>query len=147
VTLVASPATELFPALSPDGRWLAYSSNESGTPEVYVRPFPETASARWQVSTAGGSQPLWAASGRELFYINGKRDLTVAEIRPGAAFAVGEQTVLFSTAPYTTGAGVHSYAVTADGKRFMLAQDGEPLQQSELVVAQGWLQHLAAGAK
>jgi serine/threonine-protein kinase len=142
VMLVASPATEFFPALSPDGRWLAYSSDESGTPEVYVRPFPETASAKWQVSTAGGQQPLWAASGRELFYINGKRELVAAEIRPGAALSVGEQRVLFSTAPYTGGAGVHGYSVTADGKRFMLTQEGEPLQESELVVAQGWLQQL-----
>ena len=142
LTLVASPATELFPALSPDGRWLAYSSNESGAPEIYVRPFPETATARWQASTAGGTQPIWAASGRELFYINGKRDLIAAEIRPGATFAVGAQRVLFSTAPYTTGAGVHGYAATADGKRFMLTQEGEPLQESELVVAQEWLRQL-----
>ena len=144
--LVASPATELFPSLSPDGRWLAYSSNESGSPEIYVRPFPETATARWQVSTAGGTQPLWAAGGRELYYINGKRDLVAAEIRPGAAFSVGEQKVLFSTAPYTAGAGVHSYAVTGDGKRFMLTQEGEPLQESELVVAQGWLRQVAGKA-
>jgi serine/threonine-protein kinase len=142
VMLVATAATELFPSLSPDGRWLAYSSNESGTPEVYVRPFPETASAKWQVSTAGGQQPLWAASGRELYYINGKRDMIAAQIHPGATFSVGEQKALFSTAPYTGGAGVHGYAVTADGKRFLVTQEGEPLQESELVVAQGWLQQL-----
>jgi Tol biopolymer transport system component len=137
---VASPATELFPSLSPDGHWLAYSSTESGTAEVYVRPFPETSTAKWQVSTSGGGQPLWAASGRELFYINGKRELVAAEIKPGASFVVGEQRALFSTAPYTVGAGIHSYAVTADGRRFMMTQEGEPLQESELVVAQGWLQ-------
>ncbi|MEO7477192.1 MAG: hypothetical protein ABIY46_17855, partial [Gemmatimonadales bacterium] len=148
VTLVASPANELFPSLSPDARWLAYTSNESGTPEVYVRPFPETATAKWQVSTAGGAQPLWAASGRELYYINGKRDLVAAEVRAGAAFAVGEQRVLFSTAPYTGGSGIPGYAATADGRRFMFTQEGEPLQESELVVAQGWLPQLQAkGAK
>jgi eukaryotic-like serine/threonine-protein kinase len=142
VSLVASPAAELFPSLSPDGRWLAYTSNESGTNEVYVRPFPETSTAKWQVSTSGGQQPLWAASGRELFYINGKRELVSAEIRPGAALAVGEQRTLFSTAPFSGGAGIHSYAVTADSRRFMMTQEGEPLQESELVVAQGWLQQV-----
>jgi hypothetical protein len=131
----------MFPALSPDGRWLAYGSNESGTPEIYVRPFPATATAKWQVSTAGGRWPRWAASGRELFYVNGKGDMVSAEIRPGTALAVGEQRVLFSTAPYAPGSGIHGYAVTADGRRFMMMQEGEPLQQSELVVAEGWLQH------
>ncbi len=148
VTLVASAATELFPSLSPDARWLAYTSDESGTPEVYVRPFPETATAKWQVSTAGGQQPRWAGSGRELYYLNGKRDLVAAEIRPGATFSVGEQRVLFSTAPYAGGAGVHGYAAASDGKRFMFTQEGEPLQESELVVAQGWLRQVVGkGAK
>ena len=55
VTLVSTPARETSPALSPDGKWLAYASDESGTFEIYVRPFPNVATARWQVSTAGGS--------------------------------------------------------------------------------------------
>ena len=91
VPLVATPSAELFPAVSPDGRWLAYGSNESGTAEVYVRPFPETGSAKWQVSTAGGREPTWSPSGRELFYINGKAEMVSAEITPGAAFGVGRQ--------------------------------------------------------
>jgi Tol biopolymer transport system component len=140
--LVTSPAADLFPSLSPDGRWLAYSSNESGAAEVYVRPFPETSTAKWQVSTAGGTQPLWSADGRELYYINGKRALVMAAIRPGPTLVVGEQKVLFSTAAYTSGAGVPGYAVSPDGRRFIFTQDGEPLQESELVVAQGWLQQL-----
>ncbi len=90
VPLVASPAVELFPALSPDGRWLAYASNESGTFEVYVRPFPETASAKWQVSTAGGNEPAWSSTGRELFYINAKGDMVSAEI-PGGWHLFGGQ--------------------------------------------------------
>jgi serine/threonine-protein kinase len=69
--LVVGTTDSRFPALSPDERWLAYSSDESGTAEIYVRPFPETSSAKWQVSTAGGSQPAWSKSGRQLYYING----------------------------------------------------------------------------
>jgi serine/threonine-protein kinase len=137
--LVRSAATEILPALSPDGRWLAYASNESGTAEVYVRPFPETGTAKWQVSTAGGRQPLWARNGRELFYINNRSELVLAQLLPGAAFAVGEQRVLFSTAQYAAGSGVHGYAVSPDDQRFLVTREGEALQESELVVAQHWL--------
>ena len=111
-----------------------------------MRPFPETATAKWQVSTAGGTQPIWAASGRELFYINGKRDLVAAEIRPGAAFSVGEQRVLFSRRRTRPGPGSTATRLTGDGKRFMLTQEGEPLQESELVVAQGWLRQVEGKA-
>ena len=139
VSLVTSQATEMFPSLSRDGRWLAYSSNESGTPEVYVRPFPETSSAKWQVSTAGGRQPLWSSNGRELFFLNGKSELVAAEIRPGATFSVGAQRVLFSAAEYSGGGGIPGYAVSPDDRRFLFVREGEALQESELVVAQHWL--------
>ena len=145
VTLVASPATEFFPSLSPDGRWLAYASNESGTPEIYVRPFPETGTARWQVSTTGGGQPLWSRAGRELFYINGKGEMMSAEVRTGATFAVGEQRVLFSTTPYLIGTGVHTYSLSPDDKRFLMLQEGESIQQSELVLAEHWTQRVLQG--
>ena len=59
---------ELNAEISPDGRWLAYQSNSSGAFEVYVRPFPDVARGQWQVSTAGGTEPLWARDSRELFY-------------------------------------------------------------------------------
>jgi hypothetical protein len=110
VPLVATAATENFPALSPDGRWLAYTSNESGAPEVYVRPFPATATAKWQVSTAGGVEPAWASTGRELLYINGKFEMVSAEIAPGATFAVGRQRTLFSVAQLARPGPVPSYA-------------------------------------
>ena len=73
----------MHPALSPDGRWLAYASNESGAFEIYVRPFPETSSAKWQVSTAGGGEPTWSRTGRELFYLNGRSEMVSAEIQAG----------------------------------------------------------------
>ncbi len=71
--LVTGPASEIHPAVSPDGRWLAYASDESGTAEIYVRPFPDAGSARWQVSTAGGVSPIWSHSGKELFYRSNRR--------------------------------------------------------------------------
>jgi serine/threonine-protein kinase len=144
VPLVASPAAEVYPALSPDGRWLAYSSDESGSPEVYVRPFPETASAKWQVSTAGGAEPTWSSTGRELFYINGKNELVSAEIPPGATFSVGAQRTLFSMVPFTRAGPVPSFYPSADGKRFLMLREGEAGQPGELIVAEHWEQQLAA---
>jgi serine/threonine-protein kinase len=79
VPLVATGYDETSPAVSPDGRWLAYTSDESGRPEVYVRPFPNTNDGRWLVSAGGGQEPVWAHSGRELFY-RGSGDLMVVEV-------------------------------------------------------------------
>jgi eukaryotic-like serine/threonine-protein kinase len=140
--LVSSAATNTFPALSPDERWLAYGSDESGTMEIYVRPFPETSSAKWQVSTAGGSQPVWSMSGRQLYYVNGKNELVAADVRPGATFAVGEQRTLFSLAPFLRLGPIPSYDVTADDRRFLMLREGESAQESELIVAQHWLDAL-----
>jgi len=142
VPLVSSPATDLFPALSPDGRWLAYGSDESGTMEVYVRPFPETATAKWQVSSSGGSEPVWSKSGRQLYYINGKTELVAADIKSVPTFSVEQQRVLFSMAPFVRQGSIQSYDVTADESRFLMVREGEPSQQSELIVAENWLETL-----
>ncbi len=66
------------PKVSPDGRWMAYMSDESGKSEIYVRPFPEVNQGRWQVSTGGGDTPLWSPDGRELFYRSGDAVMAVA---------------------------------------------------------------------
>jgi serine/threonine-protein kinase len=140
--LVTTNASEGEPALSPDGRWLAYVSDESGASEVYVRPFPEVASARWQVSTTGGGEPVWANSGRELYYRNGRNELVAAEIRAGASFAVGEQKVLFSVTPYLDLGFMQSYNVSPDDRRFLMVREGAPSQVSELILTENWLQEL-----
>jgi len=140
VPLVATSAAEMFPALSPDGHWLAYASNESGQSEVYVRPFPETATAKWQVSTAGGSEPAWASTGRELLYLNGKGEMTSAEVQPGATFSLGKQHPLFSATQFSRPGPVPSFSLTPDDKRFLMVREGDNSQQSELIVAENWLQ-------
>ena len=81
IPLVATKFTEVAPALSPDGRWLAYTSNESGQSEIYVVPFPNTGSAKWAVSTRGGTEPQWSHSGRELFYRDGSGNVVAVAIR------------------------------------------------------------------
>jgi serine/threonine protein kinase/Tol biopolymer transport system component len=146
IPLVATPAVELYPALSPDNRWLAYSSDESGTFEVYVRPFPETAGAKWQVSTAGGSQPSWSSTGRELLYVNGKNEMISAQIPPGTTFAVGAQHPLFSVQQFAAVGAVPAYWLTPDDKRFLVLREGAAGQPGELVVAENWQQQLRAQA-
>jgi eukaryotic-like serine/threonine-protein kinase len=145
--LVTSGASNRFPALSPDERWLAYASDESGTTEIYVRPFPETSSAKWQVSTAGGSEPVWSRSSRQLYYLSGKNELVAADIRPGATFAVGEQRPLFSFAPFLRLGPIPSYVVSGDDRRFLMLREGESAQESELIVALHWLDGLKVKGK
>jgi len=140
--LVNSGGNNMFPALSSDQHWLAYASDESGSMEIYVRPFPETSSAKWQVSTAGGTMPVWSKGGRQLYYLNGKNELVAADIRPGATFAVGEQRPLFSFAPYVRPGPIPGYDVTADDKRFLMLREGETAQESEFIVAVHWLDEL-----
>jgi serine/threonine-protein kinase len=142
VPLVASPAAEFYPALSTDGRWLAYTSNESGAPELYVRPFPQTAAAKWQVSTAGGREPAWGRSGRELFYLNGRNEMVVAEVQTGQTFSVGKQRTLFPASDFARPGPVPSFSVSPDDKRFLMIREGEASQQSELIVAENWLEGL-----
>jgi Tol biopolymer transport system component len=142
IPLVVTPFAEYTPSLSPDGRWLAYSSDESGTREVYVRPFPHTGTARWRVSIAGGTEPLWSRSGRELFYKNGRRELVAVAVPRGETFTVGEQRVLFSTAVYDDDDALfRTYDVSPDGTRFVMIRP--PRRSSdELIVVENFFEEL-----
>jgi hypothetical protein len=140
--LLTTAADEKALALSPDGRWLAYTSNESGTNEIYVRPFPETSTAKWQVSTAGGAEPAWSSNGRELLYINGKAEMVSADIAPGPTFSVGRQHPLFSVSQLARPGPVPAFSLSPDDKRFLMVREGETAVQSELIVAENWVQEL-----
>jgi hypothetical protein len=147
VPLVTGPATELDPAVSPDGKWLAYSSNESGVSEVYVRPFPDAGSARWQVSTAGGTDPVWSHSGKELFYRSAQESLVTIAVRPGATFTFEQPKALFSTAPYVAAAPIASFDVSPDDRRFLLLRETAPNERNELIVVQNWTQEMKTRAR
>jgi hypothetical protein len=97
ITVAAGPADEYMPAISPDGRWIAYVSLEAGKEEVYVRPVPGVDRARWQVSPAGGTNPVWAHSGRELFYVALGDSMVAASVRGAEDFQVTGRETLFST--------------------------------------------------
>jgi Tol biopolymer transport system component/tRNA A-37 threonylcarbamoyl transferase component Bud32 len=117
--LAARTYNQMSPALSPDGRWLAYTSDESGRDEVYVRPFPDVETGRWQISRDGGAEPVWSHSGRELFFRSETPVAVVSvPVLAGAGFATGERQVLFEDRFFRD--RFHAqYAVTADDRRFL----------------------------
>jgi len=144
VALAASAFTELEPALSPDGRWLAYASNESGFNEIYVRPFPDAGSARWQVSNGGGDEPRWSADGRELYFIASGR-LTAAEVRTSDGFAASELVPLFAVSGYLQPGFHQSYDVTRDGRfLFARAEEGPEGAGRRMVQVTGWFADVRA---
>jgi serine/threonine-protein kinase len=142
--LVPTGFDEYSPALSPDGQWLAYVSDESGRREVYVQPFPNAGEAKWQVSTTGGNEPVWAHSGRELFYKSGSNELISAEVLPGTTFVVGEQRALFSTAAYQSENFHQAYDVTADDQRFVMVRVAITGEEGGLIVVENFFEELRA---
>ncbi len=131
------------PQLSPDGRWLAYQSDESGRLEVLVRPYPDVQSGRWQVSTAGGSLPRWRHDGRELFFLDGTA-LAAMAVPSGPAFTVGAARRLFDVTPFGTRLGV-DYDVSPDGRQFLfvLARPAAARPPAEIIVVQRWAGEVA----
>ncbi|HXI20979.1 MAG TPA: hypothetical protein VNH46_07840, partial [Gemmatimonadales bacterium] len=147
VPLLATPFSELEPALSPDTKWLAYSSNESGAEEVYVRPFPGTASGgRWQISTAGGSQPRWSPDGRQLFFMDGAGRLIAAEVRASPGFGVLQRQPLFDVRDYIIDPFHQSYEVMPDGKSFLFLRSHQGAMPIEprTVLVRHWFTDLRA---
>ena len=147
--LLAGSFDEVSAALSPDGRWLAYSSNESGRFEIYVRPFPAVDNGRWQVSRDGGTEPRWAHNGRELFYRSDVALMSVA-VAPGASFVTGEQKALFPAATFLTGGNHQLYEVSPDDRQFLfLRTTGGPQAAGPAYVIQvsNWLGELRASRR
>jgi serine/threonine-protein kinase len=133
--------------ISPDGRWLAYDSNESGQWEVYVRPFPAVDSGRWQISSEGGTRPLWSRSGRELFFLNAAKRMAVVAVQPGAAFAYAKAQLLFDATHYTWGGDPFRYFdISADGKRFLMIKNPDATSDAathpSIVVVSNWFDEL-----
>ena len=124
IPLVATEYAEHAPAVSPDGRWLAYSSNETGRYEVFVRLFPDVESGKRQVSTEGGMAPRWAHNGRELFYVNGDQGFVVASIETDPDFRVlGQETLFTIPSGYLLAAGLNFYDVAPDDERFLMGRN------------------------
>jgi Tol biopolymer transport system component len=124
---------------SPDGRWVAYSSNESGKWEIYVAPFPGPG-GNWKISTAGGTQPRWRRDGKELFYLAPDSKLMAVDVAPGATFEAGSAKPLFQARfrePVSAN-DVFSYDVSADGQRFLVTTRVDEIPSSPLTLVVNW---------
>jgi dipeptidyl aminopeptidase/acylaminoacyl peptidase len=152
--LLRTKFSEGSPKFSPDGKWLAYSTNESGRPEVRAMTFPGPG-PNFQLSTDGGTDPVWRHDGKELYYRNGDQMMAVA-VSGSAAAPFATPTVLWE-ARYLAGVGSScgmsgptsaNYDVTADGQRFLMIEDkSEVLQCKLLHVVTNWSRSLLRGAR
>jgi serine/threonine-protein kinase len=138
-----TPFNESVPRFSPDGRWLAYVSNESGRWEVYVLAYPGPG-GKWQISTEGGTEPVWNSNGRELFYRSGDKMMAV-DIATQPSFTAGKPRVLFegryNPAPGTT----PNYDVSPDGQRFLMVKPSkasEAAAPTQINVVLNWFEEL-----
>jgi len=149
--LIQGRSNEMNAELSPDGRWLAYQSDESGQFEVFVRPFPDVNAGRWQVSSGGGTRPLWARTGRELFYLTQEAAMMRVTVESGTPPVFGAPAMLFQGRNFVGsdvlgGSPGRTYDISPDGRRFLMLKDaGAPDDAStipRLVVVQNWDQEL-----
>ncbi|GMV05967.1 MAG: hypothetical protein AMXMBFR53_22440 [Gemmatimonadota bacterium] len=121
--LLTSTYDEMSPSLSPDGRWLAYASNESGELEVYVRPFPDVGAGKWVISQSGGHSPHWGHGGQELFYVSANREMVAARVRTEDGVRVVARSALFRIPDdVDVGTVMTPYDVTPDDQRFIMAR-------------------------
>jgi serine/threonine-protein kinase len=129
--------------ISPDGRWLAYQSNESGVFEIYVQAFPEVGSGRWQISSGGGTQPVWGRTGRELFYVTSGRHLASVQIESSGSFAASKPASILDVQRFEVRSPGRSYDISPDGRRFLMIRElARQGAQPELVVVQHWVDEL-----
>ena len=138
------------PTLSPDGLWLAYTSDDSGRPEVIVRPFPDTDASRTPVSVDGGLQPLWAHSGRELFFVSPNREMWAAQYETASGFRVVGLDLLFEIPPEFSDLDVlfthaTNYDISLDDQMFLMVRtvpDSGSASYKGFVVVQNWFEEL-----
>jgi len=124
---------------SPDGRWMAYASNETGSMEIYVSPFP-SGNGKWQVSTAGGQEPRWRQDGKELFYLSAEGKMMAVAVTTGASFEGGSPVALFQThrRQPVSSLDVFSYDVSGDGQRFLIATKVDEANAAPLSILLNW---------
>ena len=146
--LIASAEfAEQGPSLSPDGRWLAYTSSETGQEEVYVRPFPDVDSGKVRVSTDRGESPRWANNSNELFFIDADRRLIAARFETSPSFRVLQREALFTVGPeYVLDGARDIYDVAPDDQRFLMGRaytgSGSSSGSPRFILVQNWFEEL-----
>jgi len=145
VPFLNTTASEVQGHLSPEGQWLAYTSDESGTLEVYARRFPSAGEKR-QISSNGGAQPKWRSDGKEIFYLSADRRLMAVEVRSRSPLVLGDPKPLFSTgitgSIAISGSSNNNYTVTSDGQRFFVNTSVEQHNIAPITVVLNWTRGL-----
>ncbi len=145
--LVQAPGEQLSPEVSPDRRWIAYMSDETGQFEIYVRPYAAPDSGRWKVSASGGRSPLWSRDGRELFYRDFGGALLSVPVAAGQVFVPGPSTRIIPPsrkyAGFGSAIGGRAYDVSPDGSRFLMIKNLDEGTEPSFVVVQNWLAEIA----
>jgi hypothetical protein len=144
--LVHTRFAEINGELSPDGHWLAYESNDSGQNQIQVRPFPGIESGHWTISTSGGSKPVWARTGQELFYLDSSNAMTAVPIQTSPTFTFGNPMKLFEGQYYAAALPGRTYDVSPDSKRFLMIKDPPRTSSSapvQLVLVLNWTEELS----
>lgn len=134
---VDSKFSQFNAQVSPDNRWMAYTSNESGANQVYVQPIPPTG-GKWQISAAGGNRARWRKDGKELYFVDAQQNLMVVEIRAGAAFAAGIPQMLFRTPITQLNAYQFFYIPAPDGKKFLMRVPASTVTPPPVTVVLNW---------
>jgi Tol biopolymer transport system component len=143
--LLNTPALEAMAQFSSDGRWLAYVSNVSKSDQVYVRAFPDTGGL-WQVSSDGGTQPVWARDRKEIFFRNGT-SMFVADVRTDGVFSSGRPRELFRNPNFTSRVNIVDYDVFPDGQHFVMVEEVTQSGSAQLQVITDWSRLLSRGGQ
>ena len=139
--------SEMYPELSPDGRWMAYVSDESGRDEVYVQPFPGPG-GKWQISSGGGTEPVWSRNGKQLFYRGPWSyphiQVFVVEVQTRSGFSASKPHLLFEQAGYGRAGPIRGWDISLDGKRFLMVklEEQKPQPVTEMILVQNWFEEL-----
>jgi hypothetical protein len=140
-TFAATPFNESYGVISPDGRWLAYQSNDSGRYEIYVQSFPEPG-RKTLVSKGDGMLPRWRRDGKELFYVSTDDQLMAVPVQTGARFMAGAPVRLFEVGSFGRRLNRYVYDASPDGQRFLVIRQLEDATTRPLTVAQNWTELL-----
>jgi Tol biopolymer transport system component len=133
-----TPFNEGAPRFSPDGKFVAYISQDQGQPDVFVQPFPASGN-RWQISTNGGRAPAWRADGKEIFYVSGDNKLVAVDVTTGNGFEVGIPKPLFDLMPLgAVSFGNINFAPSLDGQQFLITHERDTATSLQYVVVQNW---------
>jgi Tol biopolymer transport system component len=137
-----SQYSEWYPEFSPDGCWMAYASDESNRQEVYVRPFPGPG-MKQQVSSEGGSEPLWARNGKQLFFRR-QDQVWVVDVRTDGGLTIGKPRFLFEKSGFNRAYPIRAYDLSRDGQRFLMVkfENRKPTPVTEMVLIQNWFEEL-----